>query len=81
VGDLWDGRWRVAGPEGIIRALGEAGLRACPDWRSTGLPREVLAVTPGVWRGETLVSAPLAGWQNGWSAQLDAPDHLFGLSD
>jgi tRNA(Ile)-lysidine synthase len=81
VADLWDGRWRVTGPEGSVAALGEAGLRACPDWRSAGLPREVLAVTPGVWRGETLVAAPLAGWQNGWSAQLDAPDHLFGLSD
>jgi tRNA(Ile)-lysidine synthase len=81
VGTLWDGRWRVTGPEGTVRALGDAGLRACPDWRGTGLPRGVLAVTPGVWQGETLLAAPLAGWENGWSAQLDAPDHLFGLSD
>jgi tRNA(Ile)-lysidine synthase len=81
VGTLWDGRWRVTGPAGTVRALGDAGLRACPDWRATGLPREVLAVTPGVWQGETLVAAPLAGWENGWSAQLDASHHLFGLSD
>jgi tRNA(Ile)-lysidine synthase len=81
VGTLWDGRWRVTGPDGSVRALGDAGLRACPDWRKTGLPRLVLAVTPGVWHGEVLVAAPLAGWDNGWSAQLDAPDHLFGLSD
>jgi tRNA(Ile)-lysidine synthase len=81
VGTLWDSRWRVAGPPGRVGALGDAGLRACPDWRALGLPREVLAVTPGVWQGETLVSGPLAGWENGWSAQLDAPDHLFGLSD
>lgn len=81
VGALWDGRWRVMGPEGTVRALGDAGLRACPDWRATGLPRMVLAVTPGVWQDDTLLAAPLAGLENGWSAQLDAPDHLFGLSD
>ena len=81
VGDLWDGRWRIAGAAGTVRALGDAGLRACPDWRATGLPREVAAVTPAVWQGDVLVSAPLAGWENGWSAQLDAPDHLFRLSD
>lgn len=81
VGTVWDQRWRVTGPEGTVRALGDAGLRACPDWRETGLPREVLAVTPGVWQGETLLAAPMAGLGNGWSAQLDAPDHLFGLSD
>jgi tRNA(Ile)-lysidine synthase len=80
-GELWDRRWRLTGPPGTVRALGDAGLRACPDWRSVGLPRLILAVTPGVWQGETLVAAPLAGWKNGWSAQLDAPDHLFGLSD
>ena len=81
VGLIWDRRWRVDGPPGTVRALGDAGLRACPDWRSVGLPRVVLAVTPGVWQGDTLLSAPLAGWKNGWSAQLDASDHLFGLSD
>ena len=81
VGVVWDGRWRVDGPPGTVRALGDAGLRACPDWRSAGLPRVALAVTPGVWQGGTLVSAPLAGGENGWSAQLDAPDHLFRLSD
>jgi tRNA(Ile)-lysidine synthase len=81
VGGLWDGRWRVTGPAGEVRALGAEGLRKRKGWRDAGLPRSVLEVTPGVWLGETLVSAPLAGWPNGWSAQLDAGDHLLGLSD
>jgi tRNA(Ile)-lysidine synthase len=81
VGDLWDGRWRVTGPEGEVRALGAEGLRQCKGWRAFGLPRAVLEVTPGVWRDGVLVAAPLAGWTNGWSAQLDAADRLFGLSD
>jgi tRNA(Ile)-lysidine synthase len=81
VGQLWDQRWRVTGPAGEVRALGPEGLRQYKGWRAAEVPRAVLEVTPGVWRGETLISAPLAGWENGWSAQLDAPDHLFGLSD
>ena len=81
VGTVWDRRWRVTGPAGTVKALGDAGLRASPDWRSVGLPRQVLAVTPGVWQGETLLAAPLAAFANGWSAQLDAPDHLFRVSD
>jgi tRNA(Ile)-lysidine synthase len=80
VGEVWDRRWRVAGPPGRVRALGPR-LGDVEGWRTTGLPREVLEVTPGVWQDERLVSAPLAGWENGWTAQLDAPDHLFGLSD
>jgi tRNA(Ile)-lysidine synthase len=81
VGQVWDRRWRITGPDGTVRALGDTGLRACPDWRATGLPREVLAVTPGIWADDRLLAAPFAGLENGWSAQLDAPDHLFGLSD
>jgi len=81
VGTLWDCRWRIEGPPGTVSALGDAGLRACPDWRTTALPRQVLAVTPAVWRDGVVVSAPLAAWENGWSARVDAPDHLFGLSD
>lgn len=82
-GAVWDGRWVLQGPEAPgaeVRALGMAGLRACPDWRATGLARDVLAVTPSVWVGEGLVSAPLAGLENGWQARIDAPFHLFGLS-
>ncbi|MCU0828923.1 MAG: tRNA lysidine(34) synthetase TilS [Tabrizicola sp.] len=81
VGLRWDGRWEVLGPAGEVRALGAAGLRQCPDWRETGLPRAVLEVTPGIWDGDRLLAAPVAGWPQGWSARLVASDHLFGLSD
>ncbi|WP_103258847.1 tRNA lysidine(34) synthetase TilS [Tabrizicola aquatica] len=75
---LWDGRWQVAGP-GEVRALGAEGLRQC-DWRATGLPREVLAVTPAFWDGDRLVAAPSAGFGNS-RATILRPFHLFGLSD
>ena len=69
----WDNRWHLSGPHApdlTIRALGADGLRACKDWRDTGLPREVLIVSPAVWRGDTLVAAPLAGWAQGWTATV-----------
>ena len=59
---VWDGRWRVTGPVGEVRALGAAGLRQSPDWRRVGLPRQVLEVTPGVWQGDVLLAAPSAGF-------------------
>lgn len=61
-GSLWDGRWLVSGVAGEVRALGSEGLRQCPDWRSVGLPRQVLEVTPGVWQGDRLIAAPAAGF-------------------
>jgi tRNA(Ile)-lysidine synthase len=61
-GGLWDGRWQVTGAEGEVRALGADGLRHCPDWRATGLTRQVLEVTPGLWQGDRLIAAPLAGF-------------------
>ncbi|MHC0053340.1 tRNA lysidine(34) synthetase TilS [Actibacterium sp. D379-3] len=70
---LWDRRWRLSGPpdKGLeLRALGQAGLRVCPAWRGTGLPRASLLATPAVWRGDELVAAPLAGLANGWRAEL-----------
>ena len=79
VGTVWDGRWEVTGPAGEVRALGAEGLRQLPGWRETGLPREALMVTPAVWRGDTLVSAPLAGVSASWQARLQHPFHLFPL--
>ena len=68
--EVWDSRWLLDGPHapGLeIRALGEA-VKECPGWRETGLPRQSLMASPAVWRGDTLVAAPLAGFGEGWSA-------------
>ncbi|MCU9847322.1 tRNA lysidine(34) synthetase TilS [Defluviimonas sp. WL0024] len=70
---LWDGRWRMRGPHesGLtVRALGAEGLAQCPDWRETGHSRAALVVTPAIWRGDTLVAAPLAGRAEGWTAEI-----------
>jgi len=71
--EVWDRRWRLSGQEtkGLqVRALGERGLRECPDWRETNLPRESLISSPSVWNDADLVAAPLAGRPNGWQLQL-----------
>lgn len=81
-GALWDGRWRIHGPwqgDEEIRALGPAGLRECPDWRGTGLPRGVLEVAPAIWRGTALLAAPSAGFGRDWTATcapVPFPDQL-----
>lgn len=57
-----DPRWQADVPAGLsLRPLGAEGLRAAPRWRETGLPRHVLAASPALWRGATLVAAPCAG--------------------
>jgi len=80
VSDVWDGKWRVNGehtPEGaVIRALGEAGLRTCENWRDTGLPRPALLSSPSIWQNDRLIAAPLAGYGGEWSAEL-----LLGAED
>ncbi len=71
----WDGRWQIDGPhspELHTTALGEA-INSCPNWRATGLPRASLLASPAVWRGKELISAPLAGEQNGWTARIVTP--------
>jgi tRNA(Ile)-lysidine synthase len=72
-GQVWDGRWLVEGPEGEVRALGAEGLRQVPNWRKLELPREVLVVTPGVWKGDRLLAAPAAGLSAGWLARVQHP--------
>lgn len=80
---LWDGRWVLEGPHAAdleIRALGEAGLRAVPDWRDSGMPRMSLLSSPAVWRGDQLISAPLAGFINQWQASLTESRDDFAAS-
>ncbi|WP_237057663.1 tRNA lysidine(34) synthetase TilS [Loktanella sp. M215] len=56
---LWDGRWRVFGPniKGLsVGALGEAGLAQIAAKPAPRAPRLVLAGLPGVWDGDRLVA-------------------------
>ena len=72
--ERWDGKWAFDGPHADdldLRPLGD-DITQCPDWRATGLPRASLMAAPAVWQGDTLVAAPLAGHQNGWSARIVA---------
>jgi tRNA(Ile)-lysidine synthase len=69
---IWDNRWRLSGPHDPalhVAALGPAGLRACPDWRESGAPRAALVASPAVWRGDALISAPLARPDGIWTAR------------
>ncbi|MEM1007331.1 MAG: tRNA(Ile)-lysidine synthetase, partial [Pseudomonadota bacterium] len=75
-GACWDRRWILSGPgagTAEVRALGERGLLSLPDWRVSGRPRLALQASPAVWKGDDLLAAPLAGYPNGWRAEL-APD-------
>jgi len=71
---VWDHRWvtlkQGAEPAETIAALGEEGLRECPNWRETGHAREVLLASPALWAEGLLVAAPLAGMVNGWAIEL-----------
>lgn len=80
VGQVWDHRWRVDGPGDLeVRALGDA-VSECPDWRATGMPRASLRASPAVWDGETLIAAPLAGFNPTFSAFIVSDFHKTPLS-
>ena len=67
---LWDGRWQLDGDHDKsleVRALGDAIVDT--PWRDADLPRTSLLASPSVWRGETLVAAPVAGLSNGWTTK------------
>lgn len=75
--EIWDKRWAMDGPHADdlqVRALGD-GIAECPDWRDAGLPRMSLMASPAIWRGDVLVSAPLAGYPQGWAARIVADFH------
>lgn len=80
---LWDNRWHLSGPHDPaleIRALGETGIRQCPDWRATGMQRHSLLASPAIWRGGTLIAAPLAAKPEGWTARIATDFHASLVS-
>ncbi len=80
---LWDRRWRVSGPPAsgvMVRALGQKGLMACPEWRAAGRPMAAQIATPSVWYEQEIVAAPLAGRADGWCAQLECGEEEFFAS-
>jgi tRNA(Ile)-lysidine synthase len=84
-GVFWDHRWFLEGPlrdDLMFNALG-AGIKECPDWRASGMPRASLLASPSVWRGDRLIAAPLAGLSGGWSARIVADFHrsAFAIED
>lgn len=73
-GAVWDGRWRIEGPDvagARIAALGEKGLAELSGDRLRSLPRRSLAAGPALWQGARLVAAPLAA-AGSWRARLAA---------
>lgn len=83
LGETWDGRWHVSGPESnglVIRALGEKGLLLCPGWKASGMPRASLPASPSVWRGEELVAAPLAVPGTGWTVHCEVPQGVLAAA-
>ena len=79
--------WQVIGPESgaetnglTLRALGEAGLAACPEWRAVAVPRLTLVAAPAVWRGADLVAAPVAGFGAGWRAVCAPPQGVLAAA-
>lgn len=80
IGTIWDGRWQVLGPAkqgAVVRALGDDGLAARPDWRDLGVPREVLRVSPAVWADQALLAAPLLDADRAYTACNVAPAQLL----
>lgn len=80
---VWDGRWRVSGPAGAgisVGALGKAGLVQLPEPRDRSVPEASLLAQPALWMGDRLVAAPLAGWPNGWVAELARGEEDFFTS-
>lgn len=81
VGDVWDDRWCVDGPDDDpdieVRALGFDILSELENWRDTGLPRAAIAVTPSVWYEGRLVAAPVAEPDDEWTAELEGGQDAF----
>lgn len=81
-GPDWDGRWAFAQvqPGQHLRALGEDGVRQLPDWRAVGLPRVTLLSAPSVWKHDTLIAAPHAGFGPDSAMTCKPPDWMGRFS-
>ena len=80
LGRLWDDRWIVKGPdsEGLtISALGAPGLTVLENWRNSGFKRESLVTTPAIWRGDTLIAAPIIQNECEYVAELQINNPFF----
>jgi tRNA(Ile)-lysidine synthase len=74
IGQVWDGRWVVSGPENnglTVAGLGVDGWGALRVHTDPILPRQAAMTTPALWRGPELIAAPAAGWANGYTARLN----------
>ncbi|MBB5722460.1 tRNA(Ile)-lysidine synthase [Loktanella ponticola] len=78
---IWDHRWSIFPTTGgvwparlRVSVLGD-NINEVKTWRNTGGERSSLMATPAVFDGATLLSAPAAGFFNGFSTQFVADFH------
>jgi tRNA(Ile)-lysidine synthase len=75
IGDLWDERWYIDGPEDdpvfTVSAIGPDGILQVEDWRESSLPRAAVLSMPGIFLGSSLVAAPFQSEDEDWTAELD----------
>lgn len=80
----FDGRWLLSSNDATdglrIAALGEQGLPQCDGWRDIDASRISLLGSPAIWKGDTLIAAPMAGRPAGWQCQLEKDHHEFFTS-
>ncbi|MEP4198758.1 MAG: tRNA lysidine(34) synthetase TilS [Aliishimia sp.] len=79
---VWDNRWRIEGPHSPdlhVSALAD-GIIHRADWRDSGLARSTIMAAPSVWRGDTLVSAPILDVNTVWKIKIDTSFTDFLLS-
>jgi tRNA(Ile)-lysidine synthase len=62
----FDGRWQVSIDQNLegaeIRPLGEKGILQVKNWRNLDISRDILLQTPAAWLGNSVSSAPFAGF-------------------
>ncbi|MCP5075088.1 MAG: tRNA lysidine(34) synthetase TilS [Rhodobacteraceae bacterium] len=84
VDTLFDGRWRVSGPNSkkpiLIRVLGEDGIRERPLWRDSAESRNTILSSPSIWYNNELMSAPIVDKDGTWTCRLENSVHDFFTS-